>query len=164
MKQSEVSEVDVERLALKDKEPPLLAVLPRPNTYSEYQSMLLKALRQNSASVYVFGEKYLPMDVVGTVQVMNYTLDVANSFSGDDDQIDQYRKIWAEYVENSPDETNQYMYFPLLCRFGRALAVFDPESSRIIDHVPVFTERAISKINLGFTREEIERYRKNQPD
>jgi hypothetical protein len=157
MKHSEVSEVDLERLDFSDKGPPLLAVLPRPNTYSEYQAMLLEAVRKKSASIYVFGEKFLPMDVVGTVQVLNYTLDVASSLSGDVDQVDKYRKIWADYLENSPAEKSNYMYFPLSCRYGKVLAVFDLEDSRIIDYVPVVTTRAISKIELGFTRKELER-------
>ena len=162
MKHSEVAEVDLERLGLGDKGSPLLAVLPRPNTYSEFQAMLFEALRKKSASIYVFGEKFLPMDVVGTVQVMNYTLDVANSLSGSVDQIDQYRKIWADYLETGPAEQSEYMYFPLSCRFGEVLAVFDPEASRIIDYVPVVTARAVSRIELGFTREELERSRKKQ--
>lgn len=161
MKHSEVSEVDLERLNLRDKRPPLLAVLPRPNTYSEYQAMLLEAVRKKSASIYVFGEKFLPMDVVGTVQVMNYMLDVDNSLSGDAEQIEKYRKIWAQYLEKSPAENNKYMYFPLSCRYGKVLAVFDLEDSRIIDYVPVVTTRAISKIDLGFTRKELERNRNN---
>ena len=161
MKHSEVSEVDLERLNLRDKRPPLLAVLPRPNTYSEYQAMLLEAVRKKSASIYVFGEKFLPMDVVGTVQVMNYMLDVDNSLSGDTEQIEKYRKIWAQYLEKSPAENNKYMYFPLSCRYGKVLAVFDLEDSRIIDYVPVVTTRAISKIDLGFTRKELERNRNN---
>ena len=160
MTQSEASKADLDRLVLIDKEPPLLAVLPRPNTFSEYQSMLEQALQQSSASIYIFGDKFLPMDVVGTVQLMNYFLDVSNSLSGDDNQISKYRKIWAEYLENNPDQTGQYMYFPLSCRYGRVLAVFDPEISEIIDYVPVNTKRAISKIKLGFSREEIERYKK----
>ena len=160
MKQSEASKADLDRLVLIDKEPPLLAVLPRPNTFSEYQSMLEQALRQSSASIYIFGDKFLPMDVVGTVQLMNYFLDVSNSLSGDDNQISKYRKIWAEYLENNPDQTGHYMYFPLSCRYGRVLAVIDPEISEIIDYVPVNTKRAISKIKLGFSREEIERYKK----
>jgi hypothetical protein len=162
MKHSEVPEVHLRRLALKDKGPPLLAVLPRPNTYSEYQEMLSEALRQNSASIYVFGEKFLPMDVVGTVQLMSYTLDVASSFSGDDDQIVKYREIWNEYFKNSADYKDTYMYFPLSCRYGRVLAMFDPEVSEIVDYLPINTERAISTMQLGFTRDEIEQH-KNDP-
>ncbi|MGB5275724.1 MAG: hypothetical protein WBO73_16375 [Gammaproteobacteria bacterium] len=162
MKYSEVPGVHLRRLALKDKGPPLLAVLPRPNTYSEYQKMLSEALRQNSASIYLFGEKFLPMDVVGTVQLMSYTLDVASSFSGDDDQILKYREIWNEYIQNSADYKDTYMHFPLSCRYGRVLAMFDPEISEIVDYLPIDTERAISTMQLGFTRDEIEQH-KNDP-
>ena len=159
MKHSEVSEFDIERLALRGKGPPLLAVLPRPNTYSEYQKMLSQALSQNSASMYMFGEKFLPMDVIGTFQLMNYTLDVANSLYGDDDQVAAYRTIWNQYVRDHASDRADHMYFPLSCRFGRVLAVFDPEASEIIDVLPVNTTRAISKIKLGFTRDEIEQYK-----
>jgi hypothetical protein len=159
MKHSEVSGVDLDRLALKDKGQPLLAVLPRPNTYLEYQKMLTQALEQNSASIYIFGEKFLPMDVVGTFQIMNYTLDVANSLSGDGDQIAEYREIWNQYLRNRRHDKDHYMYFPLSCRYGRVLAVFDPEVSEIVDYVPLSTTRAVSRIKLGFTRDEIERYR-----
>ena len=152
MKHSEVSGVDLARLALKDKGPPMLAVLPRPNTHSEYRKMLSQALSQQSASIYIFGEKFLPMDVVGTFQVMNYTLDVANSFSGNDHEIAEYREIWNRYVQKSGPDRADYMYFPLSCRFGRVLAVFDPEASEIIDYLPVNTTRAISKIKLGSTQ------------
>jgi hypothetical protein len=34
--------------------------------------------------------------------------------------------------------------------------VFDPENSEIIDYLPVYTNRAESKIKLGFTPEELE--------
>ena len=91
LKYSDVSEVDLERLMLDDKGPPLLAVLPRPNTYFEYQAMTIEALRKNSSSIYIFGEKFLPMDVVGTVQVMNYKLDVAESFSGSEADVEKYK-------------------------------------------------------------------------
>ncbi|MBT8126417.1 MAG: hypothetical protein HKP12_15665 [Gammaproteobacteria bacterium] len=161
MKHSEVSDVDLDRLALKDKGQPLLAVLPRPNTYLEYQKMLTQALEQNSASIYIFGEKFLPMDVVGTFQIMNYTLDVANSLSGDGDQIAEYREIWNQYLRNRRHHKDHYMYFPLSCRYGRVLAVFDPEVSEIVDYVPVCTTRAVSRIKLGFTRDEIERYKQD---
>ena len=161
MKHSEVSEVDIDRLVLKDRGPPLLAVLPRPNIYSEYQKMLAQALYQNSASIYMFGEKFLPMDVIGTFQLMNYTLDVATSLSGDDHQIAAYRETWNEYVRNRRHDEEHYMYFPLSCRYGRVLAVFDPEVGEIIDYLPINTTRAISKIELGFTKDEIEKYKQD---
>ena len=164
MKQAEVTDVDLDRLVLKDKGPPVLAVLPRPNTYSEYQAMLQQAMEERSASIYIFGEKYLPMDVVGTVQLMNYVLDVDNSFVGEEHQIDRYRMIWADYLERNPVETDKYMYFPLSCRYDRVLAVFDPELSEIIDYIPVYTDRAISRIKLGFTRDEMRQYKKKYID
>ena len=160
MKQSEVAIIDLDRLTLEDKSSPLLAVLPRPNTFTEYQFMLEEAVAQRSASIYIFSNRYLPMDVVGTVQLMNYVLDVANSFSGDEEQIDGYKTIWSEYIDSNPDEAGKYMYFPLTCRFDKVLAVFDPEVGEIIDYVPVYTNRAISRIELGFTRKEVEHYRK----
>lgn len=159
LKYSDVSEVDLERLMLGDKVPPLLAVLPRPNTYAEYQAMTIKALRQNSASIYIFGEKFLPMDVVGTVQVMNYKLDVAESFSGSEADVEKYKNIWSAYLAENPDATKQYLFYPLSCRYDKVLAVFDPEKSEIIDYVPVHTARPSSRIALGFTQEELEKFR-----
>ncbi len=159
LKYSDVSEVDLERLMLDDKGPPLLAVLPRPNTYLEYQAMTIEALRKSSASIYIFGEKFLPMDVVGTVQVMNYKLDVAESFSGSEADVEKYKNIWSAYLARNPDATKQYLFYPLSCRYDKVLAVFDPEKSEIIDYLPVDTARPSSKIALGFTREEIEEYR-----
>lgn len=154
---SEVSEFNLERLALNDNRIPLLAVLPRPSTHKEYQDMMLEAFEQGSAEIYVFGEKLLPMDVVGTTQVMNYTLDVPNSFleikKGD---VERYRKVWSDYHEKNPEASKQYLYYPLSCRYQNVLAVFDPENSVIVDYVPVYTDRAVSKIKLGFTREELE--------
>ena len=157
---SEVSEFDLERLVIKDETPPLLAVLPRPNTHKEYQDMILEAFKRGSAEIYVFSEKLLPMDVVGTTQVMNYKLDVANNFTGsEDDYSEKYRKIWSEYLEQNPDASQKYLYYPLSCRYNNVLAVFDPESSEIVDFVPVYTDRAKSQIKLGFTPEELEEHR-----
>ncbi len=156
MNYSEVSEFNLERLVLKDERPPLLAVLPRPSTHKEYQDMMLEAFKQGSAEIYIFGEKLLPMDVVGTVQVMNYKLDVPNSFSGSEDEIDKYRKIWSEYLEKNPNATKQYLYYPMSCRYQNVVAVFDPENSVIADYLPVYTNRAVSDIKLGFTQEELE--------
>jgi hypothetical protein len=156
MKYSEVSDFNLERLQLKDKAPPLLAVLPRPSTHKEYQDMMLEAFRQGSAEIYVFSEKLLPMDIVGTTQVMNYYLDVPNSFTGSEDEIEKYRKIWSDYLEKNPEAGKRYLYYPMSCRYQKVLAVFDPEESAIVDFVPVYTNRAESKIKLGFTPEELE--------
>jgi len=158
MKYSEVSEFDLERLVLNDETPPLLAVLPRPSTHKEYQDMMLEAVRRGSAEIYAFSEKLLPMDVVGTTQVMNYRLDVANNFTGSEKDIEKYREIWSVYLENNPDALKQYLYYPLSCRYSKVLAVFDPEDSEIVDYLPVYTERAASRIKLGFTQEELEEF------
>lgn len=156
---SEVSEFNLERLALEDKRIPLLAVLPRPSTHKEYQDMMLEAFEHGSAEIYVFGEKLLPMDIVGTTQVMNYILDVPNNFFDSTGDVEKYGKIWSEYIEKNPNAMKQFLYYPLSCRYNKVLAVFDPESSVIVDYVPVYTNRAVSKIKLGFTREEQEQHR-----
>ena len=156
MKYSEASDFNLERLQLKDQAPPLLAVLPRPSTHKEYQDMMIEAFRQGSAEIYVFSEKLLPMDIVGTTQVMNYYLDVPNSFTGSQDEIEKYRKIWSDYLEKNPESSRRYLYYPMSCRYQKVLAVFDPEDSAIVDFVPVYTNRAESKIKLGFTAEELE--------
>jgi len=160
MSYAQVSDVNLERLALADKGAPLLAVLPRPSTYVEYQGMALEAYRNNSAEIYVFGEKFLPMDAVGTLQVMNYELDVANNFYGSEEELEKYEKTWADYLAANPDVIEQYLFFPLACRYNNALAVFDPEKSEIVEYVPVYTKRATSKVKLGFTREELEEHKK----
>lgn len=156
MNHAEVSKFKVDRLVLQGKGLPLLAVLPRPNTHKEYQDMMLEAFKHGSAEIYIFGEKLLPMDVVGTTQVMNYKLDVANSFTGSEDVIENYRKIWSGYLEKNPSAAQQYLFYPMSCRYERVLAVFDPEKSEIVDYVPVYTNRAESSIELGFTQEELE--------
>ena len=158
MNYSEVKGFDLDRLMLEDERKPLLAVLPRPNTYKEYQDMMLNAFNQGSAEIYVFSEKLLPMDVVGTTQVMNYRLDVPGNFIGSEDEKNKYGKIWARYLEQNPDASSRYLYYPLSCRYNKVLAVFDPENSAIVDYVPVYTERAASRIKLGFTHEELEEH------
>jgi hypothetical protein len=122
--------------------------------------MALEAYRKNSAEIYVFGEKFLPMDAVGTLQVMNYELDVANNFYGSEEELEKYAKTWADYLAANPDVIEQYLFFPLACRYNNALAVFDPEKSEIVEYVPVYTKRATSKVKLGFTREELEEHKK----
>jgi hypothetical protein len=151
-----VSEFNLQRLLLEDQTPPLLAVLPRPSTHQEYQDMMLEAFRRGSAEIYVFSEKLLPMDAVGTTQVMNYQLDVANSFTGSEDDKEKYRKIWSDYLDQNPGASKQYLYYPMSCRYQKVLAVFDPEKSSIVDFLPVYTDRAESRIKLGFTPEELE--------
>lgn len=160
MSYAQVSDVDLERLALADKGPPLLAVLPRPSTYVEYQGMAFEAYRKNSAEIYVFGERFLPMDAVGTLRVMNYELDVASNFFGSEEEMEMYAKTWSDYLATNPDVKEQHLFFPLSCRYNNALAVFDPEKSEIVDFVSVYTNRATSKVKLGFTREELEEHKK----
>ena len=156
MKYSEVSDFNLERLMLEDETTPLLAVLPRPSTHKEYQDMMLEAFKRGSAEIYVFSEKLLPMDIVGTTQVMNYYLDVPNSFTGSQEDIEKYRKVWSNYLEKNPEAGKRYLYYPMSCRYQNVLAVFDPEDSAIVDFVSVYTDRAESKIKLGFTPEELE--------
>ncbi len=156
MNHSEVSDFNLKRLLLEDEKPPLLAVLPRPSTHKEYEDMMLEAFRQGSAEIYVFSEKLLPMDVVGITQVMNYHLDVPNNFTGSADDIEKYSQIWSDYLEKNPQADKKYLFYPMSCRYQNVLAVFDPVDSEIVDYVPVYTNRAESKIKLGFTPEELE--------
>ena len=153
---SETSDFDLDRLSLNDVKQPLLAVLPRPNTYKEYQEMMLEAFKHSSAEIYMYGEKLLPMDAVGTVHLMNYKLDVAGSFYGDNEDKEKYTRIWSQYLENNPGVDQQYLFYPLSCRYNNVLAVFDPQNSTIVDFVPVYTNRAESTVKLGFTRDELE--------
>ena len=165
MSYSETSDFNLERLALRDKKTPLLAVLPRPSTHAEYQDMMLEAFRRGSAEIYVFSERMVPMDVAGTVHLMNYRLDVANSFVGSELDKERFRKIWQDYLEQNPGAQEQYLYYPMSCRYQKVVAVFDPERSEIVDYVPVYTERAVSTIKLGLNSEgveEIERPEKEQ--
>lgn len=162
---TDMPNVDLDRLALDRTGTPLLAVLPRPNTHDEYQDMMKKAFSKGSAEIYVFSEKLIPMDVVGTVHVMNYKLDVANNFVGSDADKQKYNKIWADYIEQNPDTLEQYLYYPLSCRYRKVLAVFDAENSEIVDFLPIYTERAESSIKLSLTEEElkeVEKIRKAQ--
>jgi hypothetical protein len=156
MSYAETSDFDLQRLALENVKPPLMAVLPRPSTHKEYQDMMLEAFKDGSAEIYVFSEKLLPMDAMGTVQVMNYKLDVPGNFYGDREDRQKYSRVWNEYVEKNPDAVQKYLYYPLTCRYKNVLAVFDPESGVILDYVPVYTNRAESAIKLGFTEEELE--------
>lgn len=162
LNRSEVADFDLERLVLDGKGPPLLAVLPRPDTHDEYQEMMLEAFRQGSAEIYVFSEKLLPMDVAGTVHLLNYKLDVANRFVGSEEQKEKYGQIWSDYLASNPDAAERYMYYPMSCRYQKVLAVFDPSSSEIVDYVPVYTDRAESEIKLTLTDEELERAKKLQ--
>ena len=155
MTYSETADFDLESLALDGRKPPLLAVLPRPGTHAEYQSMMLEAFRQGSSEIYVFYDKLLPMDATGIEQVMNFRLDVPGSFSGSEEEKANYQKIWAAYQYERSQEERQYLYYPMSCRYKKVLAVFDPKSSEIVDYVPVYTERAQSTIKLSFTQEEL---------
>ena len=156
MTYSETADFDLERLALEGQKPPLIAVLTTPSTHKENKDMKLEAFRHGSAEIYVFSDKLLPMDAMGTVQVMNYKLDVPGSFAGSEEERANYQKIWAEYQRGLAQDEQQYLYYPMSCRYQKVLAVFDPESSDIVDYVPVYTERAESAIKLGFTAEELE--------
>ncbi len=156
MAYSDVADFDLGRLSVENGTAPLLAVLPRPDTHEEYQEMMLEAFSRGSAEIYVFSEKLLPMDAIGTVHVMNYKLDVADNFVGDDDQIEQYRTIWSAYLDSNSQALERYLYYPMSCRYRQVLAVFDPENSEIVDYLPVYTDRAVSTIKLSFTEEELE--------
>ena len=155
MNHSEVRDFDLDRFVLEHKDPPLLAVLPRPDTHDEYQAMMLEAFRQGSAEIYVFSEKLLPMDVVGTVHVMNYKLDVANMFTGSDEEKENFRRIWTGYLNKNRGALDSYLYYPMSCRYQKVLAVFDPSESEIVDFLPVYTERAESEIKLTLTEDEL---------
>ena len=158
MTHSDVEDFNLERLIVKDRPPPLLAVLPRPSTHKEYQDMMLEAFRRGSAEIYVFSEKLLPMDVAGTVHVMNYKLDVAGSFVGSEEEVRKYRAIWSDYLKKNPDAAERFYFYPMSCRYQKVLAAFDPENGEIVDYVPVNTDRAVSTIKLGFTEEELEEF------
>ena len=155
MTYSETVDFDLKRLEQDHKDPPLLAVLPRPSTHKEYQDMMLEAFHQGSAEIYIFSDRLLPMDAMGTVQVMNYKLNVPASFIGSEDEKAKFKRLWDDYLASHPDANKKFLYYPMSCRYQKVLAVFDPVSSEIVDYVPVYTERAQSAIKLGFSQEEL---------
>jgi len=164
MTASDVAEFDLDRLNIEDKPPPLLAVLPRPNTHKAYQEMMMEAFRRGTAEIYVFNEKLLPMDVVGTVHVLNYKLDVANSFIGTEAEKEKYRKAWNEYLEENPDAVERFLYYPMSCRYQKVVAIFDPENSEIVDYLPVYTDRAVSAVKVGLSKEELEEFERRKKE
>lgn len=125
-----------------------LAFLRRPDTIQEYTTLLNTAMNAGSSEVYYYADRFESIDAENVARIKSYRLD-----------IEAFRKEDAEgaaavdaFVAQNPGFGEQYGLYPLVCRFGDAMVVFDFETRRIeqvLDHIkPDPMIRAASTIPL----------------
>ena len=148
LNQEDALSVDMENVSLDVK--PVLAVLYRPDHIDDYLKMMHEAMGAGSGEIHYFGKDFRPVDNESVGHMLKFKLTI------DRDSVEAIRQgegvesflhTWKKYLESHPVSTERFRFYPLDCRFGKALAVFDPETRKIVDTVPIFTEPAEAAIN-----------------
>jgi hypothetical protein len=148
LNQEDALSVDMEKVSLGDN--PVLTVLFRPDHIDDYLNMMYEAMGQGSGEIHYFGKDFRPVDDEAIEHILKFKLTV------DKDSIRILRvgesvevsiAQWENYLEDHPGALENFRYYPLDCRFGKALAVFDPETKKIVDTISIFTKSAKAEIN-----------------
>jgi len=148
LNQEDALSVDMKKVSVGDN--PVLAVLYRPDHIDDYLDMMYEAMRAGSGEVHYFGKDFRPVDNESIGHMLKFTLTVNRSSIKairQGESVEEFLNIWKRYVEGHPVSAEKFRFYPLDCRFGKALAVFDPETRKIVDTVPISTEPAEAEIN-----------------
>lgn len=149
LNQEDVIKVQKDKFLMNEK--PVLAVLKRPDNIDDYLDMMHEAMGNGSSEIHYFGDKFVPMDAESLQHVLKFKLYINKDnmrLMKENETAESLMARWKEYLSLHPGYLDSYKFYPLDCRYGKVLAVFDPDNKRIIDTVPIYTEAAEAKINM----------------
>ena len=135
MTQAYVDEVDMESIERGVSGKQKLALLRSPDTVAERNRFRDKAFEAESSEIYYYGSLYEPLggDNINRLMMYNFDLDILASESR------KSREKIDNYLKDHPGLLDRYRLYPVNSRFRNAIAVFDPESVRIVDIIDVGT-------------------------
>lgn len=108
-----------------------LSFLQRPDTIDDFASFSKESFDHQSSEIYYYGEKIVPLDESVVKRLQNYQLNLL--------KLAEENEVSAKKVElylaDHADDIEFINLFPLSCRYGFAIAVYDTRQLKITDWI-----------------------------
>lgn len=113
-----------------------LAFLQRPDSIDEFVSFSKEPYDHQSAEIYYYGDRIVPLDESVVKRLQNYRLDLSK-LAAENDTAAKHVQL---YLERHAGDVEHINLIPLSCRYGSALAVYDTRALKITHLLEVETK------------------------
>ena len=120
-----------------------IAILQRPDTLEAFYEFTKEAYKGGEGEIYYHREKVVLLDADRVDRLDKYELDrVELKNNNEDDAL-----VVESYIKNNPGNNETYKLMPLVCRYGKALAIYDKRELRIIDTLDIKTKLRVTDLD-----------------
>lgn len=124
-----------------------LAILQRPDTIEDYFVFSKQAFLNGAGEIYYYKKNVMPLDADTLGHLDRFTLDMALLKTDNAEDA----KIVETYISNHPGNDESYKLLPLVCRYGKALAVYDKQTLKITDTLDIETKPVMKDLDFPST-------------
>ncbi len=110
-----------------------IAILQRPDTIEAFYELTKEAFEGGEGEIYYHREKVAPLDAGRVERLDKYELDLEELKSNNEHEA----LVIESYIKNNPGNDETYKLIPLVCRYGKALAIYDKRELRITDTLDI---------------------------
>jgi hypothetical protein len=128
----DAGEIDLQPIKAGPSGRQRLSILLRPDTIDERYSFTKEAFDHQTSEIYYYGSKILPLDKDRLNRMDKYELDLEELRKLEASDADRVEAFIGSTAISEP-----YKLIPLACRYGNAIAVYDPRQLRIVDTLDV---------------------------
>ncbi len=134
--QRDTRRMDMSAIAAGPSGKQRLSFLQRPDTIDDFLEFTKEAFAHQSAAIYYYKEKIVPLDERVVKRLPNYKLNLSKLALESEVAA---RKV-EDYIEHHEDDVEYIHLMPLSCRYGSTIAVYDTRELKITDFIDVKTE------------------------
>lgn len=131
--QKDASEISLQPITSGPSGRQRLSILLRPDSADERYNFTKEAFSHATSEIYYYGNKIIPLDETTVSRLDKYELDLEELSSAD---ASDAARVEA-FNSRSGTQAKAYRLIPLACRYGNAIAVYDPHKKRIVDTLAV---------------------------
>ena len=132
--QNDTADMDMRAIESGPSRLQRLALLPAPDSMDKFHDFVGKAFLHGSSEIYYYADRIVPLDQDVVARLGKYTL------KRDQLESTAHADIIDRYVSSRSVYNTDYKLIPLVCRYGKAVAVFDMHELRITDILDVATD------------------------
>ena len=140
----DASQIDMQPIKAGPSGKQRLSILFRPDTIDERYQFTKEAFDHQTSEIYYYGSRILPLDADSVSRLDKYELDLAELRkleAADADRVEAFISSMGAAIE-------PYKLIPLACRYGNAVAVYDPGRLRIIDTLDMHTNIRATALDI----------------
>lgn len=121
-----------------------IAILQRPDTIKELFEFTQEAYLNNAGEIYYYSKQVAPLTKDKLPRLDKYALNLAQLKT----ESEAEALAVASYISNHPGHDQDYKLMPLVCRYGKALAVYDMHELKISDTLEIKTKLLMTDLDF----------------